>query len=227
MPGWAGSAVPCAVNNGWRAGVCGAPGLVCPLPVGCGKARSLLAGTMCCRDALFGNATWQIFRVNRELWSCAVSPSAWVQVPQGGRQGVIRADELCSAPLGVSGMEKCALGTLPDKLGWFPWCALRWWRAAGLHSDCCAALLGLGASQEPGEHIAQSPACLGPILRSQCIRPWGWCDSHLSVGKSGAEFKSQVISTALCCAGELLKLGYSSQLARWAGFPRRKHPIPF
>lgn len=49
-----------------------------------------------------------------------MSPSAWVQVPQGGRQGVIRADELCSAPLGVSGTEKCALGTLQTSWADFP-----------------------------------------------------------------------------------------------------------
>lgn len=108
--------MPCAGNNGWRAGRVGGSWAPVSLPDRLGGLQESTeppgwSGVLC------GNASWQIVRVNRELWSCAVSPSGRAQVPQGGSQGVTCAHQLCSAPVGISGMEKCASGTLPHELG--------------------------------------------------------------------------------------------------------------
>lgn len=132
MPRWAGLAGPCAGNNGCRAGrVRGSWACVSPARQPGWPPVWDSTEPPCWNSVLLGCAAWKcrIFRVSRE--SC---------VTPGRQPGCHRCTSAVLSPRGDSGMEISV-----------PWGHFQ--RAAGLHSHCCAVLLGLGASSGVwGEH---------------------------------------------------------------------------
>lgn len=175
MPRWAGLSVPCAGNNGCGAGrvrvcaLCRVRWVASPRPPGW---DNLLPGCWECHLT--------DFPCEQELCSCALTLGAGEHREAAGVSQVQQINR-AQSPWGLVAWRSVLWGHFLRSWADFP---------GEEQQDCIpfAGQLSWGwePCQEPGGYITQNPAYLGPFWAPSAW-PWGWCDSHLSLGKSDAE----------------------------------------